>query len=149
MGRVILSMIGSLTVSIAMFVLMPGIRNTRRTGDRLVAAAKAAGRVAQGTLIHSEYHPASVYDGPDRRRQDTWDVAYEYETDDFHGVFRGWMRFAGSPPPDIMPLYYESGHPQEACPENYGRYAEAGERMMLVAALPMILFLLFYFVVFG
>ena len=148
MVRLALSIAGAVASFLALMILVPGLRGIRRKGDQMVEAAKAAGRVAEGVLVSSEFQPEHLYEGPQRRRMDYWDVVYEYTVGNYTGQFRGLMHFPQRTAPDTMPLYYEAGTPEDACPANYGRYAESGGTYTTLAALPVILFLLFYFVIF-
>lgn len=148
MIRATLSLVCTLLCFVFLIVFVPATRKIQRKGTRMVEEARQAGRVAQGVLVSSKQYVAKAVMGEDRRRMDSWGVIYEYQVNGQTYRFRGNLHIPLGTPPDTIPLYYEDAAPQDAAPEEYGRYAQDDVSFHVLWLLPFAIFFFFYFLIF-
>lgn len=144
MMKLILSALAALAVGIPFHLLMARLGLNKSRGQRILEAAKKAGRKTTGKLVKAKLSAYMPDEKEYQLRRRLWHVTYEYEVNQRTYKYRGQIDGRIEPPQE-MDFYYPTGHPEKAMPEEEIRY---DTRDISIVLFPAVLWVLFYWVIF-
>ena len=129
-------------IGVPFHLLMKKLGWNRTKGERIVAAAKKAGRVVTGRLTSSSLSAYQPGEQSFQERQQLWHVTYEYRVGQKDYCYRTQLDGRDTPPQELS-LYYPKGRPDRAVPEGGHRY---DSRDVSIVLLPVVLWAVFYWI---